>query len=148
MRALLFWMLGVPLTGETRARALRNVLGDRQGDQASEFMFQGIIHNTVKAGALLTAQGMFAVFATYALDHGWPKAPVLPAILLLLTGALLAMTILRSTIGSFREVSAPTKDPVHQMFDLVLSRMIRFNLALYMTFLSVILLLVAALAMV
>ena len=61
---------------------------------------------------------------------------------LLLSGALLAMTILRSTAGSYPP-GADQEAVAAQMFALVIGRMIRFNLALYMTFVSVILLLIA-----
>ena len=132
-------LLGAPADTQ---RALTAALGGRTGSAAMDFIFQGITHNTGKAGALLAAQGMFAVVGTYAMDHGWPVVLVLPAMILLLTGALLAMTILRSTAGTFQP-GADEDAVIAQMFRLVTTRMVRFNLALYMTFVSVILLMIA-----
>lgn len=109
--------------------------------RAFERILGGMQHNTEKAGALLAAQGIFAVACTYGIDHGWPKIVSIPAILLLLFGALLAMSMLRSTAAPFTHGDGEIS---RRAFDLLVSRMIRFNLALYMTFLSVILLGVAA----
>jgi hypothetical protein len=132
-------LLGAPPDPQ---RAFAAVMGERGHAAAIDFLFQGIVHNTAKSGALLAAQGMFAVVGTYAMEHGWPVALILPAMILLLSGALLAMTILRSTMGSYQP-GADQDAVVAQMLALVAARMIRFNLALYMTFVSVILLLVA-----
>jgi hypothetical protein len=139
MRRWLGALLGAP--GD-KQRALQAALGGRTGAAAMDFVFQGIVHNTGKSGALLAAQGMFAVVGTYAMEHGWPVVLILPAMVLLLSGALLAMTILRSTAGTFHP-GADQDAVTAQMFALVVARMIRFNLALYMTFVSVILLLAA-----
>ncbi len=109
--------------------------------RAFERILGGMQHNTDKAGALLAAQGIFAVACTYGIDHGWPKILSIPAILLLLMGALLAMSMLRSTAAPFTRESG---NIARVAFDLLVSRMIRFNLALYMTFLSIVLLGIAA----
>jgi hypothetical protein len=84
---------------------------------------------------------MFAVACTYGIDHGWPQVLAVPAILLLLTGALLAISMLRSTAAPFMRGEG---NVARATFDLLISRMIRFNLALYMTFLSILLLAAAA----
>lgn len=139
MLRLIASLLGEPVD---RKRAFNAVLGERSPAAVVDFLLQGIVHNTAKSGALLAAQGMFAVVGTYAMEHGWPVALVLPAMVLLLSGALLAMTILRSTAGNYRP-GADQEAVAAQMFALVIARMIRFNLALYMTFVSVILLLIA-----
>ena len=139
MRRLLASLLGAPADPQ---RALATVLGDRSPAAAIDFLIQGVVHHTVKSGALLTAQGMFAVVDTYALDHGSPRLLILPAMILLLLGALVAMTVLRGTAGGFK-ADAPKDAVIAGIFQLVISRMVRFNLALYMTFLSVLLLLVA-----
>jgi hypothetical protein len=111
--------------------------------RAFERILGGMQHNTDKAGALLAAQGIFAVACTYGIDHGWPRLLAIPAILLLLVGALLAISMLRSTAAPFTQ---ETGNVSRKAFDLLVSRMIRFNLALYMTFLSIILLGAAALS--
>ena len=111
--------------------------------RAFERILGGMQHNTEKAGALLAAQGIFAVACTYGIDHGWPKIISIPAILLLLVGALLAMSMLRSTAAPFTREAG---NVARVAFDLLVSRMIRFNLALYMTFLSILLLGAAAIS--
>jgi hypothetical protein len=144
MLDLLSRILGVPLTAEGNKRAFKNVIGDLTGHQAVAHILAGVMHNTEKAGALLAAQGMFVLAGTFALDHGWPKLLVLASLLLLVTGAMLAMSILRSTAGVFRDASEAA-NPLWRMFYLLRSRMIRFNIALYLTFLSTALLALAAL---
>lgn len=54
------------------------------------------------------------------------------------------MSMLRSTSGPFNV--ATEADVGQKAFAILLSRMIRFNLALYMTFLSILLLGIAALS--
>ena len=139
MRQVVASLLGAPAD---RQRALSASLDERSPVAAIDFLLQGVMHNTLKAGALLTAQGMFAVVDTYAMDHEGPRILLLPAMILLLLGALLAMTVLRGTAGVFQP-KAQKDEVIANMFGIVVSRMVRFNLALYMTFLSVVLLLVA-----
>jgi hypothetical protein len=129
-------ILGIPFDEEARERAFENLVGDLKGGEAFTRILAGVQHNTEKAGALLAAQGVFIVACTFAIDHGWPRLPVLSAILLLSLGALLAMSILRSTSSPFHRQT----DPARAGYSVLISRMIRFNLALYMTFLSVLLL--------
>jgi len=132
--------LGIPATDEHRTRAIANLLSGREPANAMEFLFTVMSHNTGKAGALLAAQGMFAVVGTYGMEHGWVRALILPSMLLLMAGALLAMSILRSTLGAF---SPSGKDPVRALFDLTLHRVVRLNMAMYMTFLSILMLIAA-----
>ncbi|HEY1709071.1 MAG TPA: hypothetical protein VGG10_12455 [Rhizomicrobium sp.] len=143
--SLLAGFLGVPLTGEERALTLKTIVSDRSGADAIDHMRTAVHHNTEKAGALLAAQSVFAVAATFALDHGWPRIPVLLSILLLLVGSLLAMSILRSTVSMYGRKAVKT-DPVQLVFDLLLSRMARFNTALNLTFVAIVLMIGAALA--
>lgn len=138
-------ILGVPLTAEDNDRMFKNVVGDLTDHQAVAHILAGVMHNTEKAGALLAAQGMFVLAGTFALDHGWPKLLVLVSLLLLLTGAMLAMSILRSTSGVFRDAPKTANPPIRRMYNLMRSRMIRFNIALYLTFLSTVRLALAAL---
>ena len=136
-------VFGVPPSRAARDRAYSSVVGDLDEMRAFERILGGMQHNTEKAGALLAAQGIFAVACTYGIDHGWPKIVAIPAILLLLMGALLAMSMLRSTAAPFTHGSGKIS---RMAFDLLVSRMIRFNLALYMTFLSIVLLGAAAIS--
>ena len=141
MTKLLATVFGVPPSRAARDRAYTSIVGELDDMRAFERILGGMQHNTDKAGALLAAQGIFAVACTYGIDHGWPRVLAVPAILLLLLGALLAMSMLRSTAAPFTQ---ETGNVSRKAFDLLVSRMIRFNLALYMTFLSIILLGAAA----
>jgi hypothetical protein len=135
-------IFGIPIGKEDRERSYRNVVGDLKPAEAFARILGGMQHNTDKAGALLAAQGIFAVASTFAIDHGWPRLPALSAILLLLVGALLAMSILRSTSAPFHTGSESEVPRI--AFRLLISRMIRFNIALYMSFVSILLLGIAA----
>jgi hypothetical protein len=140
---MLATFFGVPPSRAARERAYANIVADLDEMRAFERILSGMQHNTDKAGALLAAQGIFAVACTYGIDHGWPRIVAIPAILLLLMGALLAMSMLRSTAAPFTRDGGKIS---RAAFDILVSRMIRFNLALYMTFLSIVLLGVAAIS--
>jgi hypothetical protein len=60
--------------------------------------------------------------------------------LLLMLGALLAMSILRSTMGAF---SPSGRDPFEALFDITMHRVVRLNLAMYVTFVSIVMLIAA-----
>jgi hypothetical protein len=100
-------------------------------------------HLTQKAGALLAAQAIFIVVDTWGMEHGWPRLAVLVSVVLLVISALIVLTLLRSIY-----TPAPrTDDHATFVFEdivgvarILTSRAARFNIALYMTFLSVVLL--------
>ena len=140
MSRILRRCLGIPASAEKRTHAIATLLTGRDPANAYEFMFTVMSHNTGKAGALLAAQGMFAVVGTYGMEHGWTKALILPSMLLLMLGALLAMSILRSTMGAF---SPSGKDPFEALFDITMHRVVRLNLAMCMTFVSIVMLIAA-----
>jgi hypothetical protein len=144
LQQFLGWLLGTPGTPEERENAYRNIVGDLNATAAAERFRGGVQHNTEKAGALLAAQGIFTVADTFALDHGWPRIPILISLVSLIAGTFLAISILRSTMRMYRH-GAEQADPVRLIFKMLLSRMIRFNLALYLTFFSILLLGSAAL---
>jgi hypothetical protein len=146
MMRLLSRIFGVPFSTEDRAAVFNAMVGTRSKENAIEFFRNGAQHNTAKSGALLGAQGIFVVVDIFAIDHGWPKGTVLASLLLMLAGSLLVMANLRGTLGSYRQVPGrPQRDTAQSVFELVLLRSARFNLALYLTFLSIALLFVAAL---
>ncbi len=146
MYRLLWRIFGVPFGAEDRAAVFAEMVGDRSKESAIEFFRDGASHNTAKSGALLGAQGIFVVVDIFAIDHGWPKDMILVSILLLLAGSLVLMTNLRSTLGAYRRAHGQTKvDALHGVFNLVLTRSANFNVALYLTFLSIVLLALAAL---
>ncbi len=142
LRHLFGWVFGIPAADE-REIALRNAVRNLDSVAAVERMRDGVQHNTEKAGALLAAQGIFIVADTFALDHGWPKIPILTSLVSLVAGSFLVMSILRSTMRMYRH-GGEAADPVHLIYSLLLSRMVRFNSALYLTFLSILLLGIAA----
>ena len=141
MSNIIATVFGVPPSRAERDNVYASIVGDLDDMRAFERILGGMQHNTEKAGALLAAQGIFAVACTFGIDHGWPKFLAVPAILLLLIGALLAISMLRSTAAPFTRGSG---NIARVAFDLLVSRMIRFNLALYLTFLSILLLAAAA----
>jgi hypothetical protein len=115
----------------------------RGADTIRDDVNESIAHLTQKAGALLAAQAIFLVVGTWGTDHGWPRLAVVVSIILVVLAALIVMTILRSIY-----VMAPrAEDPQAYAFEQILAmskvlsaRAARFNVALLMTFLSVILL--------
>ncbi|HWD48703.1 MAG TPA: hypothetical protein VG309_02175 [Rhizomicrobium sp.] len=143
---LFAWVFGIPASDE-RENAFQNAtLGLDSGD-AVQRLRDGVQHNTEKAGALLAGEGLFIVADTFALDHDWPRIPVLISLVCLVLGAFLVMSILRSTMRMYRHPIAGA-NPARLVYHLLLSRMIRFNLALYLTFASVLLLGIAAASLV
>jgi hypothetical protein len=147
LQQFLGWFFGTPGTAEERETAFRHIVGDLNATAAAERLRGGVQHNTEKAGALLAAQGIFTVADTFALDHGWPQIPILISLVSLVAGTFLAMSILRSTMRMYRHEDERA-DPVRLIYRMLLSRMIRFNIALYLTFLSILLLGAAAISIV
>ena len=141
------WLFGIPGTPVEHENAFLRLKGDSGVEAAIERLRNAVQHNTEKAGALLAAQGIFIVADTFALDHAWPKLPILISLGSLVVGAFLVMSILRSTMRMYRH-NAENFDPLREIYALLLSRMIRFNLALYLTFLSILLLAIAAMSFV
>ncbi len=140
------WAFGIPARSEHDA-TVQNLVGSLNPAEATERLRNAVQHNTEKAGALLAAQGIFIVADTFALDHGWPKTQILVSLISLVVGAFLVMSILRSTMRMYRR---PTEggEPIRAIYNLLISRMIRFNGALYLTFLSILLLAIAAMSFV
>jgi hypothetical protein len=147
--SLLSSILGVPVSAADRDLVFERMKQGRSPEEALNFFRDGAQHNTHKSGALLGAQGIFAVVDLFALDHGWPRAPVFAAMFAMLLGALLVLTNLRGTLGPYMRVPrAEDMDPVRRTFELVRVRSVRFNIALYLTFLSIVLLAAAAIALI
>jgi hypothetical protein len=140
------WVFGIPASSEHDA-TVQNLSSGLDPVAASERLRNAVQHNTEKAGALLAAQGIFIVADTFALDHGWPKIQILVSLVSLVVGAFLVMSILRSTMRMYRPRSE-SAEPIRAIYNLLISRMIRFNSALYLTFLSILLLAIAAMSFV
>ena len=143
MRRFFEIVLGVPLSAEDLDTAFRSFTGGTP-QQAGDALRWGAGHNTEKSGALLGAQAIFLVVDTFALDHGWPRGLTLASLFLLVTPALILMTNLRSTVRVWQHESVEASH--RHIFNATVARSLRFNLALYMTFLSIILLAAAALS--
>jgi hypothetical protein len=104
---------------------------------------ENLSHLTGKSGALLQAQGIFIVVATYALDQGWPRALALSSLLLLIVSALAVMTNLRSVFIGLDPAETDAHAEIENVMrtaEIVGWRGGLFNIALYLTFLSVLLL--------
>jgi len=142
MRTLLETILGIPFT-RGRLRAETEVFVRARDVRAVRTMLnEQIWHMTGKSGALLQAQGIFVVVATYALDKGWPPYLALSSMLLLIVAALALMTNLRTVfIGLDGEIGELAEfENAVRTAQLTARRGVLFNLALYLTFLSVLLL--------
>ena len=146
MKRLLWLVFGVPLEAKDIDKAYIVMVGARTPEDTFDFLRASASHNTEKSGALLGAQGIFVVVDIFAIDHGWPRGAILEPLLLLLAGALVVMTNLRSTLGAYGR--AERTDSARAIFNMILSRTIRFNIALYLTFVSILLLVVASLGFV
>ena len=129
---------------EARLReAIDSHLRFRSPDAIRATLSENNSHITQKSGALLAAQAIFIVVDTYGLDHGWPHLAVLISVVALVLSALILMINLRTV---YMEAASDAADPVEmervalmQLGRLAGTRGARFNIALYLTFLSVIL---------
>lgn len=144
MRNLIDLVLGVPAS-EERIRAEAEIfVRARDVHSVRAMLNEQIAHMTGKSGALLQAQGIFVVVAIYALDKGWPTWVALSSMLLLIVAALAVMTNLRTVfIGIAADKHAGEQaefENIVRTAQLTGRRGILFNLALYLTFLSVLLL--------
>ena len=144
MLGFLELILGTPLSRKSRDIVLQSIVEGRTQVEAHEFLSWATSQNTEKSGALLAAQAIFLVVETFVLDRGWPKAITLAALFLMLLATLLLMTNLRTAWWNRRMAKADWTSVQTHIFNTVISRALRFNIALYMTFLSIILLVVAA----
>jgi hypothetical protein len=145
---LLARILGAPLSVEDRDAIFARMTQLSSLEDSLRFFRDGAQHFTAKSGALLGAQGVFVVVDTFALDHSWPKGLVLSAMLVMLLGSLIVMANLRGTLSPHtKSNSTELRDVVRNTYELVLRRAVRFNIALYLTYVSILLLVAAALTL-
>jgi hypothetical protein len=134
-------ILGVPLTASRRKAALDQIRVEAPTANVHDILGGIGQHLTEKSGALLAAQAILVVAVIYALDHSWNRVPVIASLIMLIAAALLVMTNLRSAFvwrtGSARKKA---EDVALQTFAIMVSRGLRFNLALYATFAAIALL--------
>jgi len=133
----------LPFTDARLRAAIDSHLRFRSADAIRATLSENNSHITQKSGALLAAQAIFIVVDTYGLDHGWPRIAVLVSVVSLILSALILMINLRTV---YMEAADGTADPAEmeraalmQIGRLAGTRGARFNIALYLTFLSVIL---------
>jgi hypothetical protein len=140
--------IGIPLSRARRRQDIEEHLGYRDAKSYRAIVSENVSHITQKSGALLAAQAIFLVFQSYGIDHGWSRIVVLISMLMLMFAALLVMSNLRSVWLPSSAVrddqSAAERIAIVQLADLASMRGARFNIALYLTFLSVILMAIAA----
>lgn len=148
MPNLLTKLIGVPAT-ESRVRAeVAKFTRTRDVHVMRGVMSENLTHITSKSGALLQAQGIFIAVATYLLSQGWPRLIALVSIFLLTIAALVAMTNLHTVFigrdARIEDDEAAEIEIVVQTSLLAARRGIFFNVALCLTFLSILLLGVGA----
>jgi len=138
---LLDIVLGVPVSRKRVREESERFIAARGAGPVRATINDNLAHLTGKSGALLQAQGLFIVIATFALEKDWPLA--LPAMLLLIVAALVVMTNLRTVfIGldpAETDVGRAEAQNVVETAQVASSRGARFNICLYLTFLSVVL---------
>lgn len=144
MPGLFASLIGMPAT-EAQIRAeVAKFVRTRDVHMMRGVMNENLAHMTSKSGALLQAQGIFIAVATYLLSQGWPRVLALVSIFLLTIAALAVMTNLRTVfIGRNADIvddEAAEIEIVMQTSLLAARRGIFFNVALYLTFLSILLL--------
>jgi Mlc titration factor MtfA (ptsG expression regulator) len=152
MRRLATAILGLPL-GEREIRAqVKAFVRLRDVHAVRAVMSENLAHITSKSGALLQAQGLFVVVAAFLLTRGWTRTLALAAIVLLMLSALAVLTNLRTVLISPPARQGGDKDTeieiVVQTARLASRRGAVFNVALYLTFLSLVILGLAALSLV
>ena len=132
---------GVPLSRKRVREECERFVAARGAGPVRTIINENLAHLTGKSGALLQAQGLFIVIATFALEKDWPLA--LPAMLLLIVSALTVMTNLRTVFIGLEpgetDVGRAEMENVVQTAIVASSRGARFNICLYLTFLSVVL---------
>jgi hypothetical protein len=137
-------ILGVPLSRKRQQEELESHLRFRSLADLRATLSENISHITQKSGALLAAQAIFLVVVTYGIDHAWPQIAVVVSLATLVFATLLVMTNLRSIyMGVRRDIEDPARldfEGVLQLSRIAGTRGARFNVALYLTFLSVVLL--------
>jgi hypothetical protein len=138
------FVLGVPVSRRRVRAEVETFVRVRDVHAMRATLNENLSHLTGKSGALLQAQGIFIVVATYALDQGWPSALALSSLLLLIMSALAVMTNLRSVfIGLDPAETDDARAEIENVMrtaEIVGWRGGLFNIALYLTFLSVLLL--------
>ena len=148
MHKFMDFVFGVPVSRARLRAEVETFVRVRDVHTMRSILNEGLSHLTGKSGALLQAQGIFIVVATYALDQGWQRYLALSSLLLLIVAALAVMTNLRSVFIGLdpNQIDAGRAEIENAVrtAEIGARRGALFNIALYLTFLSVLLLGVAA----
>ena len=143
MASVLDRLFVLPFSDARLREAIESHLRFRTVDAIRETLSENNSHITQKSGALLAAQAIFLVVDTYGLDHGWPRLAVLVSVVALIVSALILMVNLRTVyMAAASEIADPAeleRASLMQIGRLAGTRGARFNIALYLTFLSVVL---------
>jgi hypothetical protein len=140
MRNLATVIFGVPVGERTVRAQVIALIRLRDVHAARTAMNANLEHITSKSGALLQAQGIFVVVAAFLLTRGWTKILALTAIVLLTVSALAILTNLRTVL-----IDAPAEQKHNRDAEIEIvvktarlgsRRAAVFNIALYLTFLS------------
>ncbi|HEY4940450.1 MAG TPA: hypothetical protein VII56_03405 [Rhizomicrobium sp.] len=133
----------LPFSDARLREAIDTHLRFRSVDAIRATLSENNSHITQKSGALLAAQAIFIVVDTYGIDHGWPRLAVVVSVLALILSALIVMINLRTVYmeapPNVSDAAELERASLFQIGKLAASRGASFNTALYLTFLSVIL---------
>jgi hypothetical protein len=147
--ALRHWLLSSGGMSDAELRdEITATLKFRDAGELRAEISEQLSHLTQKAGALLAAQAIFLVVDTWGVDHNWPRIAVMVSIASLVAAALIVLTLLRSIYLPSPRVEDEADFAFQDIFTtgkVMASRAARFNIALYLTVLSVILLGISAL---
>jgi hypothetical protein len=138
-----YWLSSGGLTPEELRGEVVSALRFRDPHGMRMEVNENIAHMTQKAGALLSAQAIFLVVDTWGVEHSWSRIAMLVSVILLVLAALIVLTLLQSVFIPSPKTGDAASFEFEQIVALaaiLASRAARFNIALYMTFLSVILL--------
>jgi hypothetical protein len=145
MSRILDLILGVPVSERRVREEAERFIAVRGVSTVRAIMNDNLQHMTGKSGAPLQAQGLFLVIASFALERGWPLA--LPSLLLLVVSALVVMMNLRTVFIGLKSGDSDAEREAENVVEtsmVAAARGARFNLCLYATFLSVVLIGVGA----
>jgi len=136
-------LTGGAMSVDALRREIRAGLKFRTPEQMRGEIAGNLAHLTSKAAALLSAQAIFIVVETWGLEHGWPRIPTMISVLALVVAVLLLLTLLRSVYMPYSASDDANEfefDAIFVVGHLLTQRAVRFNIALFLTFGSVILL--------
>jgi hypothetical protein len=133
-------LIGILFTKKGKDAIYDHAVGHMSQQEGMELLKYLAEHNTTKSGALLAAQGIFALVDTSEFHHPGEMAQLLLwiSLVLLLGSALLLLVNMWGSIKPFRPHLASQRNRL--LFEIILMRTVMFNVSLAVTFCSVVLL--------